>query len=264
MIIVGLSVACIRTDAAGGGQLHEDIVHAYHKRFLEGAEVPPVVAFRDGETYWLADGFDLLEAAKRAGQARIKADVRRGTCRDAILFAAGARSRTGLDRTKAHKREVIETLLADEEWRCWSDARIAKHTRVSEKFVANVRSKCLAAAASNPPPTPVAAAVGDLSSTAIAATAMENEGPSAAQEPTPAPARGDAPTLKAQEHVVKTVESKQTVAARTRRYRKATATACANLKKVVGLMDGRTALQMPFVDIRVLVQGAMKALEEVE
>jgi hypothetical protein len=63
---------------------------------------------------------------------------------------------------------------------------------------------------------------------------------------------------------VKIVENKQTAAARTRRYRKATEAAQANLKKVIGLMEGRTALQMPFVDIRVLVQGAMKALEEVE
>jgi hypothetical protein len=256
MIVVGLNVARIRTDAAGSGQLHEDIVHSCHKRLLEGAEVPPVVAFRDGEMYWLADGFDLLEAVKRAGHGRIKADVRRGTCRDAILFAAGARSRVGLGRTKAHKRDVIETLLADEEWRCWSDARIAKHTGVSEKFVANVRSKCVAGVVPNPPPTLVAGAV-------VHPAPAANAGPPA-QEPSPAPARGDAPIHSSQEPVVKTVESKQTAAARTRRYRKATATACANLKKVVGLMDGRTALQMPFVDIRVLVQGAMKALEEVE
>jgi len=59
-------------------------------------------------------------------------------------------------------------------------------------------------------------------------------------------------------------EKPQHVAARTRRYREATLGVRDMLSKCLGLMEGRTALQMPFVDIRLLIVKSIKALEEVE
>ena len=48
---------------------------------------------------------------------------------------------TGRDlrRSNADKRRAVETLLADEEWRGWSDREIAKRAGVDPKFVGNLR-----------------------------------------------------------------------------------------------------------------------------
>ena len=56
---------------------------------------------------------DLVQSAiERTGapptRAEIAADVRQGTRRDALLFAAGANSSHGLSRTTADKRRAIE------------------------------------------------------------------------------------------------------------------------------------------------------------
>lgn len=59
-------------------------------------------------------------------------------------------------------------------------------------------------------------------------------------------------------------ESKQTAAARTRKYRAARAEVMKSLTEAIRLMEGRTALQMPFVHIRSLVEAALRAMKGVE
>lgn len=98
----------------------------------------PIVLF-DGEAFWLADGFHRIEAAQRAGLSDYPVEVLRGSKRDAILRAAGANSQHGLRRTNADKRQAVELLLRDEEWRQWSDRKIADVCAVGNKFVGDVR-----------------------------------------------------------------------------------------------------------------------------
>ena len=102
-------------------------------------ELPPVVVFWDGEgVYWLADGHYRYRAALEAGHRKIRAEVREGTKRDAILYAAGA-NKHGQTLSSAEKRWVVERLLTDDEWRQWSDREIARHTGTSHVFVGDVR-----------------------------------------------------------------------------------------------------------------------------
>lgn len=101
----------------------------------------PVVVFHDGSDYWLADGFHRVAACARAGRAIIRAEVRQGTRRDAVLFACGANATHGLRRTNADKRRAVETLLRDEEWSGWSNQEIARRCGVSPSTVATVRSE---------------------------------------------------------------------------------------------------------------------------
>jgi hypothetical protein len=72
-------------------------------------DFPPVICYYDGAQYWLADGFHRVAAFRAAAAtldqpARIPADVRSGTRRDAILHAAGANASHGL------RRATIDTL----------------------------------------------------------------------------------------------------------------------------------------------------------
>lgn len=142
---IGLSF--IRTD--GGTQaragLNEATVIEYLDAMREGVEFPPVVLFYDGTDYWLADGFHRVEARRRFKEegrgSIIAADVRQGTRRDAVLYAAGANDDHGLRRSADDKRRAVLCLLEDKEWGAWADRAIARQCRVSPTFVGKVRAE---------------------------------------------------------------------------------------------------------------------------
>src|SRR5713101_5625293 len=117
-------------------------VSEYSKAMKNGDTFPPVVVYYDQEQdeYWLADGFHRCVAAVDAGLSEIEVEVREGTRRAALLHAVGANAAHGIRRKNADKRKAVFTLLADEEWRAWSDHEIAKQTHTTQPFVSKLRS----------------------------------------------------------------------------------------------------------------------------
>lgn len=103
----------------------------------DGKKLPPVVVFEDDEKVrWLAGGFHRAEGTERAGKDQILAEVRKGTRRDAILFAVGDNAEPGvLRRSNDDKRRAVEMLLDDPDWSKWSQAKIAKAAAVAPSFV---------------------------------------------------------------------------------------------------------------------------------
>lgn len=156
-LITALRPADIRTD--GGTQARAALDPATVAEYVEamrellyaqnGMErIPPIVVFHDGAAYWLADGFHRLAAyqqlqqeARPAPPQTIRADVRQGTRRDAVLYAAGANADHGLRRSAADKERAVLALLQDEEWGQWSDREIARRCKVSHEFVATVAKR---------------------------------------------------------------------------------------------------------------------------
>lgn len=69
----------------------------------------------------------------------LKADVRKGTKRDAILHSVGANSAHGLPRTNDDKRRAVQMLLADPEWSQWSDREIGRRCAVGHELVGKAR-----------------------------------------------------------------------------------------------------------------------------
>ena len=132
----------IRTD--GGTQpraaIDESIVKEYAEALRSGAKFPAVVVFHDGATYWLAEGFHRYFAHRSAGLDSIAVDIREGTRRDAVLFSVGANATHGLRRSNEDKRKAVMTLLEDDEWRQWSDRKIAEACGVGHPLVATVRA----------------------------------------------------------------------------------------------------------------------------
>jgi uncharacterized ParB-like nuclease family protein len=123
------------------------VVDEYAEKVAAGVELPPVVVFCDESgsptRYWLADGFQRVEAHKRAKRTGILCEVRKGTRRDAILFACSANSTHGRPRTIADKKRAVQTLLLDPEWTKKSDRWIADVARVSHVFVGKLRGLVL-------------------------------------------------------------------------------------------------------------------------
>jgi hypothetical protein len=90
--------------------------------------------------------------------------VRKGTRRDAILYAVGANEGHGLRRTPADKRKAVLTLLEDPEWSKWSNYQIAEACKVTPPFVLRLRRESLVTVTSDrasrqtssPPPATLA------------------------------------------------------------------------------------------------------------
>lgn len=128
----------------GGTQMRADLnegtVAEYADAMSNGAEFPLIVVFHDGAKYWLADGFHRFFAARQANLDALPADIRQGTRRDAILYAACANTSHGLRRTNADKRKAVMALLEDEEWSRLSDNDIAQRCGVTHPFVGKLRA----------------------------------------------------------------------------------------------------------------------------
>jgi hypothetical protein len=131
-------------------ELNQSAISEYAEAIRFGVDLPPVVTFFDGASFWLADGFHRYHAHRQAGAMEIAADIRTGTQRDAILFSVGANASHGLRRTNDDKRRAVMTLLNDSEWASWSDNQIAKACGVSHTFVGNVRSSLETVASETP------------------------------------------------------------------------------------------------------------------
>lgn len=140
-VVQNLKLEQIRVN--GGTQprvnLDDTVVMEYGQALIDGAMLPAVTVFHDGSTYWLADGFHRFFAHRKIGALDIRAEIKTGTQRDAILYSVGANASHGLRRTNEDKRKAIMTLLEDAEWKTWSDNKIAKACGVNQTTVSGYR-----------------------------------------------------------------------------------------------------------------------------
>ena len=134
-----LKIDSIQTEAGTQTRvkINEDAVTEYAEAMENGAEFPPVTVFHDGTDYWMADGFHRIMAASRNGFVDIEAEVRKGTKRDALIYALGANTANGLRRTNDDKRRCVEIAL--KEFPDWSDGKIAEACAVSDTLALRVR-----------------------------------------------------------------------------------------------------------------------------
>jgi len=87
-----------------------ETVEEYAETAQRGVKFPPVSVVRDGKhgKLWLWDGIHRMEAARRIGKTRIRAEVTDGTYLDALRLALGANATHGLRRSNADKRHALE------------------------------------------------------------------------------------------------------------------------------------------------------------
>ena len=85
-----------------------ETINNYAEAMADGAQFPDVTVFTDGETYWLADGFHRVMAAKSNGKTAISADVRKGTADDAVVFGGTANNKQGKRPTRADVQHFMQ------------------------------------------------------------------------------------------------------------------------------------------------------------
>lgn len=141
-----LPLEAIRLD--GGTQprasIDYDTMADYADAMIAGTVFPPVLVFYDGTSYWLADGFHRVDAAKHTPVAEIACEVRQGTQQDAQWYSFSANKTNGLRRTNEDKQRAVKAALAHPKAASLSNRQIADHVGVDEGTVRNWREKLTA------------------------------------------------------------------------------------------------------------------------
>lgn len=134
-------------DIYGGTQTrvktNEEVIENYTEAMNAGVVFPPISAYYDGATYWLADGFHRYLAAKRIGLPAISAEVKPGGRIEALKHALGANATHGVYRTNADKRNAVGIAL--EEWPNRANPVIAEICKVSVELVRTRRQELVQA-----------------------------------------------------------------------------------------------------------------------
>lgn len=124
--------------------LDEATVQDYTEAMKSGVEFPPVVVFREGVKYYLADGFHRVEAITRTGNDWVKANIVDGGYAEALKYALLANADHGLRRSNADKRHALEMAWENRELLFGgepSNALLAKSCGISERTVASFRAE---------------------------------------------------------------------------------------------------------------------------
>lgn len=120
--------------------LDQDHVASIADAMSEGATLPPIALFHDGNQYYIGDGFHRFMAAQRLQWREIDADVKAGTKDDALWFALAAnREQHALKMSAADKKHAI--VLALRAWPGRSQTQIAEQVGCTVPYVTRIRQQ---------------------------------------------------------------------------------------------------------------------------
>ena len=119
--------------------IDEYVVNEYRLDMAGGDDFPPLMVFGENGSYYLADGWHRLLAAKQLSRDKIECAVKPGGLREAILYSVAANADHGKRRTNGDKTRAVKKLLLDPEWSQWSDREIARRCRVDHGMVGKLR-----------------------------------------------------------------------------------------------------------------------------
>jgi hypothetical protein len=121
---------------------HTPTIDQYASIMRENVEdMPPPVVFKDGDTYWLADGLYRVRAAEQLDEVELLFEVRTGDKSDARWYAASANLEHGKPLTPKERRHAAEMLVGDLKNRRKSATQIGKQAGVSVTVIQSIRKK---------------------------------------------------------------------------------------------------------------------------
>lgn len=94
-------------------RMNSDTIERYVEILQNGGELAPVKIVDEDGKLWMWDGHHTHEAAVQANVEKIRADIERGTFRDAWIKSLGANDKHGLPRSRADLRKAIDNALSD-------------------------------------------------------------------------------------------------------------------------------------------------------
>ena len=140
--MLALSTVRLDGDTQPRMELDQDVVAEYATAYgAKSPNLPPPVVFHDGATWWLADGFYRIRAAKKSGRDKLLCEVLKGSQEDAQWYAVGANQTHGLRRSNADKANAAKAALKHPKGAKMSDEAIAEYVGVSPPTVAKYRKE---------------------------------------------------------------------------------------------------------------------------
>jgi hypothetical protein len=124
--------------------IDHDLAAEYYELQKAGVDIGLPILYFDGKKYYPGDGNHRIEGWALADKKMVRAEVRKGTRRDAILHACGANTQHGRRRSGEDKRKAVKILLEeikDEPPKDWPNTRIADICKVAESFVRKVKAE---------------------------------------------------------------------------------------------------------------------------
>ena len=138
---IALNVIVFDAGTQARAALDQDHVGALAEAMTDGAKIPPIALFHDGNHYYIGDGFHRFMAAQRLQWRDIDATVQAGSRDDALWFALGANRTNGKNMTVADKRHAI--LLALKTWPDKSITSIAEQIGVNQGYASTVKKQVI-------------------------------------------------------------------------------------------------------------------------
>jgi|SRR5581483_5841687 len=80
--MTAITVTRLRLDFQPAENLDEETICRYEEKLRHNRQLDPVIVRFDGTNYWLQDGFHRVEAAKRLGRKRLRAEIIPGSLAD--------------------------------------------------------------------------------------------------------------------------------------------------------------------------------------
>jgi len=124
--------------------LDPSVVQEYATLYAEAEDedpLPPLDVFLIEETYYVADGFHRLAAAKQAQRTELVCHVYTGTHPEAMRHAAFANLRRGLAYSQHDRQRILERLLQDLDVSQRSNRDLAQVLGLSHVTVGRARQR---------------------------------------------------------------------------------------------------------------------------
>ena len=124
--------------------IDDSVVSDYTAILKGGGELAPIKLIRDPDgALWLWDGHQTVAAAKAAKVEKLRAEIERGTKRDAWLKSLGANAAHGARRTRKDLNKAIRDAITDREIRYSLLAEDERHTYTSLAKLVNTSRKSI-------------------------------------------------------------------------------------------------------------------------
>lgn len=94
-------------------RIDEALITEYAETIAAWIDSAPIVVFSDGQTRWIADGFQRTEAASRAGLYAVPALKLDGGRQDALRYALGANATHGRRRNREDLERAYQTTVRE-------------------------------------------------------------------------------------------------------------------------------------------------------
>lgn len=133
-----ISALTIDPEIQQRARIDEALIAEYAESIKEWIDSAPIVVYSDGQTRWIADGFQRTEAASRAGLYAVPAIKLDGTRQDALRYALSANATHGRRRNREDLERAYQTAVREGFCRATDTEAVAALLKCSARWASEL------------------------------------------------------------------------------------------------------------------------------